>query len=160
MPPNGEVGSPASPALLQIARAPAGTHEDACGDVLRSGCDKGGLLLLAVVDTEGTARSEDAPVSDEGAMLPAHRACERLHVRVDGQLRAEQELGVGVRRAVQHLGYRAFFDEPAVVHDGDPIADAADRVQIVRDEQEGKVQLALEPEEQPQDLGPHGDVQR
>ena len=148
------------PTLLQIAPVPAGTHEDACGDVLWSGCDKGRLLFLAVVDTEGTARSKDAPVSDEEAMLSSHGARERLHVRVDGQLRAEQELRVGMRRAVQHLGYWAFLDQPAVVHHGDAIADAADRVQVVGDEQEGEPQLVLEPEEQAQDLCPHRDVQR
>ena len=48
----------------------------------------------------------------------------------------------------------------AEVHDHDPVGDVADDVQVVRDEDVGQPEVALEVLEQVEDLRLHGDVER
>ena len=73
------------------------------------------------------------------------RAQQRLRVRV---------LGIRVDRL-----RRADLDDPAEVHDRDPVAEELRRRQVVRDVEVGQVELALELEHQLEDLGPHAHVE-
>jgi hypothetical protein len=57
-------------------------------------------------------------------------------------------------RLVTHL------DDPAEVHDGDPVGDVAHHRQVMGDEQVGEPELVLEALEQVDDLGLDGDIQR
>ena len=67
---------------------------------------------------------------------------------------------VRVRRGAEHVGGRALLDDPARVHDGEPVADLDQHGEIVRDEQHGESELVLELLQQLQDLGLDHDVER
>ncbi len=51
------------------------------------------------------------------------------------------------------------LDDPAEVHDGDPVADPLDHRQVVRDEHVGEAQFRAQPLHQVDDLGLDGDVE-
>ena len=71
----------------------------------------------------------------------------------------EQGPGVGVQRpGVERFG-RGQLHDLAQVHHPDAVADVADDRQVVRDEEVGEIELALQPDHQVQDLGAHRDVQ-
>ncbi len=72
----------------------------------------------------------------------------------------QQRLGVGVRRVVVDLLVRADLDDPAEVHDADPVGDVPDDGQVVRDEQEAQVEFGLQPVQQVDDLGLDRHVER
>ena len=57
-----------------------------------------------------------------------------------------------------HFGGGALFDEAAVVHDGDAVADVADDGEVVGDEDDGEVQIFLEGADEVEDAGLDGDV--
>src|ERR1700727_2186039 len=54
----------------------------------------------------------------------------------------------------------ALFDDHAEVHHRDPMADEADRREIVRDEEVGGVALRLDAFQEIDDLGPRGRIER
>ncbi len=54
----------------------------------------------------------------------------------------------------------ALFDDHAKVHHRDPMADEADRREIVRDEKVGGFALGLDALQQIDDLGPRGRIER
>ena len=58
-------------------------------------------------------------------------------------------------RVVEDFTRRADLDDPAQVHDGDPVRQVAHDGQVVRDEQQGQTQLFAELAEQIQDLRLH-----
>ncbi len=81
--------------------------------------------------------------------------------RVVGQLRdgGKQPLGVGVPWVGEQPLGRCDLDDPAQVHDRDPVAEVPDDGQVVRDEQQGQAELAAQVAQQVQDRGLDADVQ-
>ena len=71
----------------------------------------------------------------------------------------EQGAGVGVARVGEQRIALGFLDDPAEVHDGDPVAEVADDSEVVRDEDHRESQAGSQVFEQPQDGGLHRDVQ-
>ncbi|CAM5491577.1 hypothetical protein SCANM63S_02430 [Streptomyces canarius] len=61
---------------------------------------------------------------------------------------------------VVDLGFGAGLHDPSEVHHRDPVGDVPHDRQVVRDEEVGEVELALEPVEQVDDLRLDGDVER
>ncbi|MNI33702.1 hypothetical protein D3C73_876620 [compost metagenome] len=53
-------------------------------------------------------------------------------------------LGIGVLRALEDIGNRAFLDDLALGHDTDAIGEFANDAEIVGDEQHGHAMLALQ----------------
>ena len=64
-----------------------------------------------------------------------------------------------MERVVVELLGRRDLDDPAEVHDRDPVGDVADDGQVVRDEEVGKVEVLLEALEQVDDLRLDRDVE-
>jgi hypothetical protein len=91
-------------------------------------CDEGRLLPFTIVYAERATSRKHAPTSRYRGVFALHRRRERLDVRIDGQLRPEQELCVRMRWVVQDFADRALLDQAAVVHDRDPITDTANRM--------------------------------
>ena len=65
----------------------------------------------------------------------------------------------GAARANKSAALRG-LDDLAGIHHGDPVRDARDDAEVVRDQQERDAELALQIGEQPQDLRLDGDVER
>jgi hypothetical protein len=65
-----------------------------------------------------------------------------------------------VLRAREHLARRAVLDDPAEVHDRDPVAEVAHDAEVVGDEEVREVEGLLEPFEQVENLGLDRDIQR
>ena len=72
----------------------------------------------------------------------------------------EQGAGIGLLRMGQHLGGRALFDDAAVLHHSDIVADLRGDAQIVGDEQQRDAEPLLDLVEQFEHLRLHGDVER
>ncbi len=81
-------------------------------------------------------------------------------VRRRARHRREQRRRVGVARMLVQELRLAHLDDAAEVHDRDPVGDVADHGQVVRDEDVGEAELALEVLQQVQDLRLHRDVER
>ena len=79
--------------------------------------------------------------------------------RVDRRHRGEQRRGVGMRGGGKQLLRRRFLDDLAEVHHRGAVRDAADDVEIVADDEVGQPQLALQVEEQVQEVALHGEVE-
>ena len=79
-----------------------------------------------------------------------------VELRHGGQKRA----GIGMGRALQHLGGLAELDDLAEIHDRDPVGDMTDDSDIMGDEEVGQMQPALQLAQQIQDLRLDRDVQR
>ena len=71
----------------------------------------------------------------------------------------EQRACVGVRGLLVDLLAAAQLDDLAEVHDGDPLAEVPDHGEVVGDEDEGEVEVALQVPQQVDDLCLDGDVQ-
>ena len=56
-----------------------------------------------------------------------------------------------VLRVQEHVGHFARFDDAAGFDHGDAVADAADYLHLVRDQDDGQAQLAVDVEQQAQD---------
>ena len=63
----------------------------------------------------------------------------------------------GVR---QHLLDRAGLDDPAEVHDRDPVGDVPGQPEVVGDHQRGQAEVVAQPQQQREDLAAHRRVQR
>ena len=89
--------------------------------------------------------------------LDGRRAFARILDLRDG---GQQRLGIGMGGGVQHFGGLAFLDDAAKIHHRDAVTDIADYRDIVRDEQIGQAEFALQLFEQFDDLRLDRDVQR
>ena len=96
-------------------------------------------------------RAGDVAGEDDGLVLG---------VRVRLRHRREQRLGVGVPRAPVEVAGVGELDDLSHVHDRDAVGDVLDDAQVVRDEDDTEVQLALQLLQQVEDLGLDRDVQR
>ena len=74
--------------------------------------------------------------------------------------RREQRLRVRVQRPREQVGRVGELDDLAEVHHGDAVGDVADDGEVVRDEEVGQPEVALQLDEQVQDLGLDRDVER
>ena len=74
--------------------------------------------------------------------------------------RRDQFPSIVAARRLENLPDRAGLDHPAGPHDGDGVGDQPHHRQVVRDEQVGQAEIALQLVEQRQDLRLHGDVER
>ena len=72
---------------------------------------------------------------------------EMLMATVDGRNRGNQFFRVGMLRLRQHRGRVADLDDLTGIDDGDPVGDPLDDSHVVRDEQIGQPELALQVEE-------------
>ena len=72
----------------------------------------------------------------------------------------QQGLRVGVARAGKEGGGGANLDNAAEIHDSDAVGDVTDEAEVVGDEQQRQAKAILQFEEQVDDLGLHGDVER
>jgi hypothetical protein len=93
------------------------------------------------------------------ARTVASRPAAAVPVRVDARYRRQQRLGVGVLRCREDLGARPLLDDHALVHDGNPVGERAHHRKVMRDEDVGQAQVALQAAEQVEDLRLHGHVQ-
>ena len=119
------------------------------------------LLGQAPVHDVGAARVELAAARqvDQAGRLPGDRlepADRRRAVRD----RLEQALGVGVVRLVEDVVLGRPLRGPARVHHHDVVGDVGDHAQVVGDHDERRVRLALQVQQQVEDLGLDGRVQR
>src|SRR5206468_1968753 len=69
-------------------------------------------------------------------------------------------LGVRVLRAPEQRASRGELHDPAEVHHGDTMADMFDHREIVRDKKVREIELALEIDEQVDDLSLYRDIER
>ena len=67
-------------------------------------------------------------------------------------MRRKQRFGVGMQRPAIDLRRPGLLDEPAEIHDRDPVADMLHDAEVVGDEEVGQAELALKPQEQVDDL--------
>ena len=74
--------------------------------------------------------------------------------------RAEEFLRIRVLRFVKDFFCFSVFDDFAGIHDRNVVGDVAHHGEIVRDEDHGEVQLVAQLEEQIEDLGLNGNVER
>ena len=74
--------------------------------------------------------------------------------------RLEQPLRVGVLGLGVDLTDAPRLDDPARVHDRDPVAGLGEHAEVVGDQDQGEPELLTEPLEELQDLGLHDDVER
>ena len=74
-------------------------------------------------------------------------------------VRAQQRLGVRVRRLVENAGGGAGLDDLTGVHDRDVVADVCHHAEVVTDDHHGQAGIADESPQQTEDLGLHGDVE-
>ena len=58
--------------------------------------------------------------------------------------RGQQLAGVGVLRCREHLRDHALLDDPAGIHHRDPVTGLRDDPEVVRDEQDRRVEVALD----------------
>src|SRR5262249_17998701 len=72
----------------------------------------------------------------------------------------EQRLGVRMKRISEERPCRRELDDPAQIHHGDAMTDVLDDGEIVRDEQIGETELALQVDEKIDDLRLHRDIER
>ena len=71
-----------------------------------------------------------------------------------------ERLRVRMRRLGEDLLARPLLDDPPRVHDREPAAHGGERREVVRDEEDGEPEVALEVLEQPQHLRLHHHVER
>ena len=71
----------------------------------------------------------------------------------------EQAPRIGVLRVAEDFGDRPLLDDLALQHHADPVGDAPDDAEVMRDEQHRHAQAFLQFLQQLQDLGLHGDVE-
>ena len=74
--------------------------------------------------------------------------------------RLEQSLGVRVMRRVEHVPLGRLLRRPSRVHDHDVVRDVRHHAEVVRDHDQRGVRLLLQPQQQVDDLGLHGRVER
>ena len=67
---------------------------------------------------------------------------------------------VGVLRPLEHVGRAALLDDLALAHDVDAVGHRAHDAEVVRDQQHGHAELALQVLQQLEDLRLDGDVER
>src|SRR6266568_3180568 len=110
--------------------------------------------------TQGAARGE-AAARRHGAdrrHLTGDRA-EAAGVAIDARDRAQQELGIGMRRSGEKLIDRGDLDDLAGIHDSDAIGDRGDDAEIVSDEDHRHAIGGFELGEEREDLCLDGDVE-
>ena len=109
------------------------------------------------------ARGEAAASAiGRGARDDAWNEAQRLAARglAGSRDRAHQPFGIGVERRTDHRIGRAGLDHFAAIHHHDPVGDAGDHAEIMRDNEETDPGLLLDVGEEPQDLRLDGDVER
>ena len=74
--------------------------------------------------------------------------------------RRQQALRIGMFGVAEQLGRRRLLDDPSGVHDGDAVRRLRDDAEIVRDQEERQLELALHVAQEFQDLRLDGDVER
>ncbi len=124
----------------------------------------GQCRVLALADRlrDGAAGAEPAAAGNaqRARRVSADRGCVPVggerHPR-DGRQQALRVRVAGIGE--QRLGGRD-LDDPAEVHDGDPVAQVPDHGQVVRDQQQRQPQLGAQVLEQVQNRRLHADVER
>ena len=96
------------------------------------------------------SRRAARPVSS--SRLPASAGRRHRH-------RGDQRLRVGVLRALDHVDRRPLLDDPAQVHDRDPVAQRPREAEVVGDEHQRQVAPPLQLEQDREDLGAHRGVE-
>ena len=91
--------------------------------------------------------------------LAARQVADLLAARVRVGDGPQQRLRVGVAGVGEDLLGRADLDDPAEVHDRDPVAEVLRAGEVVGDVDVGEPEVLLEVEHQLQDLGPHRHVE-
>ena len=71
----------------------------------------------------------------------------------------DQRLRVGMLRALDHVDRRSLLDDPAQIHDRDPVAQRPGEAEVVGDEDQRQVAAPLELEQHGEDLRPHRGVE-
>ena len=131
-----------------------------CGSVARRRPPKLGIHRFALRDRYRAARVEAAAGRDVDRvrrLAPEdlrRAAVARVALRHDG----EEGAGVRVLRVLDHLARRPLLDDPAQVHDGDPIGVVGCSREVVRDHQHREA-LVSELVEDGQDPGPDRHVE-
>ena len=107
---------------------------------LSSRRDSSGGTLRAFAELVRAARPEVAalgPVGERRREPRDRRQALRARAVEPGD-RAEQAPGVGVLGVVEDLVERALLDDPAGVHDGDPVGDVGHDAEVVGDQDHGR----------------------
>ena len=80
-------------------------------------------------------------------------------VHAEARHAAQQAHGVRVPRVREDVLGRALFDQPPGVQHADPLAEAHDKAEVVRDQQDGGVDAPAQLLDEVEDLGLHGGVE-
>ena len=121
-------------------------------------------MLVAFGDAERTARGKAAafrlvkrvgrrPLDGDQPPLPRQMTVDAWH-------RVDQRPGIGVARIGEDLLGRALLDHLAAIHDDDARTDAGDDAEIMADENDCGVKIAIELDDQLENLRLNGDVER
>ena len=91
-----------------------------------------------------------------------HRAVDRLQARAGAAAwnRGQQPARVRMLRIVKDVPHRALFDDPAGVHHRHAVRGFGDHAEVVGDQQQRQVELALHVAQQVENLRLHGDIER
>src|SRR6266581_4564896 len=146
-----------------LGQAGGGGGEPAGGAVLAGVADgvQVGFVGQAAVHHVGAAGVEGAAgrQPDQAGRLAGDRAEPLGGGRGAGD-GLEQALGVGVVGLVEDVALGGLLGRAAGVHDHDVVGDVGDDAEVVGDHQQGGVGVLLQPQQQVQDLGLDGGVQR
>ncbi len=139
------------------ARRPDGVGAVAA-DAVGEGAE--GLRGVAAGCGEGAARGEVA--ARRRAAEVGEVAGDRGEGTGGGEVgeAGEEAAGVGVAGVAEEVGQGAVFDDAAGVEDRCAVAEAVDEAEIVADEEEGEAGLRAQGDEQVDDAGFDGDVER
>src|SRR5687768_10300529 len=72
---------------------------------------------------------------------------------------SQQTARIVLRRPIEHLSCGRKLDDPAQIHDGDPIAEVFDDRHVVADEDIRKMPLLLQIEQEVEDLRLNGHIE-
>ncbi len=132
----------------------------------QSGDDRAAAFASRVVEVpvQRAAGGEAAPddvLGGTGLFAPQHdRPTLAFDSRVGDRDRRQQGPCVGVQRPGEGAFGRPLFDDRPEIHHRDPVRQLAHHRQVVRDDEVGDVTVGLQPPDEVDDVGLHGDVQR
>ena len=135
-------------------------EQPAAGGVTLADLELGGIFLLAQLHAVLAPGSKGA--AHGGIDQVGGRAGDGGELLVPGGVRGwealQQRLGLGVGVAVEDILGGARLHNPTGVHNSHPVSGACHHAQVVGDEDDGGVDLALDEVQQIHDLGLNGHV--
>ena len=120
---------------------------------------EGGPRSPARIGGEGAALEEDTVIEAQGLAGCRSRNAPRETTGADPRDGGDQASRVGIARMIQDLGGRSQLHELARVEHADAIGELGHRGEVVRDEHDGRSDLAVQRPHELQDVRLHDDVE-